>query len=105
MHGVLRCVLGWACYARWLRCAAPCMRHDLSAPMYPVFTWCGVPCRARPCRWFGIPSYYVQQMFRQAQGTHYLATTVFTNPATEVGWALLGGGLACQRAAAVRFTV
>ena len=64
-----------------------------------------MPCRACPRRWFGIPSYYVQQMFRQAQGTHYLATTVFTNPATEVGWALLGGGLACQRAAAVRFTV
>ncbi len=36
------------------------------------------------CRWFGIPSYHVQQMFRQAQGTHYLATQVVTNPSTQV---------------------
>ncbi|KAI7845621.1 hypothetical protein COHA_000907 [Chlorella ohadii] len=35
-------------------------------------------------QWFGIPSYHVQQMFRQAQGTHYLATQVVTNPSTQV---------------------
>lgn len=40
------------------------------------------------CRWFGIPSYHVQQMFRQAQGTHYLATQVVTNPSTQVGSAV-----------------
>eukprot|EP00887_Chlorella_sp_A99_P005257 scaffold1.g5257.t1 len=34
-------------------------------------------------RWFGIPSYHVQQMFRAAQGTHYLPTSVLTNPSTE----------------------
>ena len=92
--------------------AAVCCPHArgmISAPRCTQclrgVVWCAVMCRACPRRWFGIPSYYVQQMFRQAQGTHYLATTVFTNPATEVGWALLGGGLACQRAAAVRFTV
>lgn len=35
-------------------------------------------------RWFGIPSYHVQQMFRRAQGTHYLDTHVVTNPSTQV---------------------
>lgn len=36
------------------------------------------------CRWFGIPSYYVQQMFSQARGTHYLDTNVLTDPSSQV---------------------
>lgn len=54
-------------------------------------------CVHSPFRWFGIPSYYVQQMFRQAQGTAYLDTTVFTDPASEVGLAGWPPGQARQR--------
>lgn len=40
-----------------------------------------------PCpvfrRWFGIPSYYVQQMFAQTAGTHYLSTAVVHSPSSE----------------------
>lgn len=35
-------------------------------------------------RWFGIPSYYVQQMFSRARGSHYLDTTVATDPGSQV---------------------
>lgn len=56
-------------------------------------------------RWFGIPSYYVQQMFRQAQGTAYLDTTVFTDPASEVHEEKVAASATCQSTACDRIAV
>ncbi|KAL4424426.1 hypothetical protein ABPG77_006364 [Micractinium sp. CCAP 211/92] len=47
-------------------------------------------------RWFGIPSYHVQRMFRQYQGTHYIATDVFTNPAGQVHEDKVAASATCQ---------
>lgn len=47
-------------------------------------------------RWYGIPSYYVQQLFREVQGTHYLGTVVRTNPATEVHEDKVAASATCQ---------
>ena len=45
-------------------------------------------------RWFGLPSYYVQQMFSNNQGTNVLPFTVENNPAIEtpVGMGCIGLG-------------
>lgn len=56
-------------------------------------------------RWFGIPSYHVQQMFRQAQGTHYLATDVLTDPASEVHQDSVAASATCQSAACDRIAL
>ncbi|PRW58664.1 Alpha-L-arabinofuranosidase 1 isoform B [Chlorella sorokiniana] len=53
-------------------------------------------------QWFGIPSYHVQQMFRQAQGTHYLATQVVTNPSTQVHEDKVAASATCQNQACDR---
>lgn len=46
------------------------------------------------CRWFGIPSYHVQKLFRELQGTAYLPTLVKTNPESQVSLPCLGQGAA-----------
>lgn len=53
-------------------------------------------------QWFGIPSYHVQQMFRQAQGTHYLATDVKTNPSSQVHEDKVAASATCQNHACDR---
>ncbi|KAL4437047.1 hypothetical protein ABPG75_004186 [Micractinium tetrahymenae] len=47
-------------------------------------------------RWFGIPSYHVQRMFRQSQGSHYLATDVFTNPTAQAHEERVAASATCQ---------
>ncbi|GAB4817965.1 hypothetical protein N2152v2_005011 [Parachlorella kessleri] len=53
-------------------------------------------------QWYGIPSYYVQQLFREVQGTHYLATSVATNPSTEVHEEKIAASATCQNPACDR---
>lgn len=68
------------------------VRHSPSPPGMPLSpphhppTDTHTPAQPHPTpRWFGIPSYYVQRLFRQVQGTAYLGTQVTVNPDTEVG--------------------
>ena len=47
-------------------------------------------------RWYGIVSYYVQQMFRRVLGSHHLGTTVTPNPASEVHAEAVAASATCQ---------
>jgi alpha-N-arabinofuranosidase len=46
--------------------------------------------------WFGIPSYHVQRLFRETQGTHYIATTVLQPPGEQGGGATIAASATCQ---------
>lgn len=49
-------------------------------------------------RHFGIPSYHVQRLFRETQGTHYVDTQVANNPASLVHQDTVAASATCQDA-------
>ncbi|MDP4240641.1 MAG: alpha-L-arabinofuranosidase C-terminal domain-containing protein [Bacteroidota bacterium] len=51
-------------------------------------------------RWFGLPSYYVQEMFSNNQGTNVLSFTVENNPAIETAQSMGGIGFGTWMASA-----
>ena len=75
-NGAARCVADAAQRGR--------RSHPYPTPTPPLCPYLLLQIVIDNHEWFGIPSYYVQKMFREAQGTHYLATSVFTDPTTEV---------------------
>lgn len=56
-------------------------------------------------RWFGIPSYYVQQMFSHARGSHYLDTTVATDPGSQVHQESVAASATCASPACDRINI
>ncbi|KAL4859616.1 Alpha-L-arabinofuranosidase 1 [Chlorella vulgaris] len=56
-------------------------------------------------RWFGIPSYYVQQMFSHARGSHYLDTTVVTDPGSQVHQESVAASTTCASPACDRINI
>ncbi|KAL4528572.1 hypothetical protein Ndes2526B_g07307 [Nannochloris sp. 'desiccata'] len=48
-------------------------------------------------QWFGIPSYHVQRLFRETQGTHYVATTVLQPPGEQGGGETVAASATCQQ--------
>lgn len=51
-------------------------------------------------RWFGIPSYHVQRLFRQTQGAEYAATDVQRGPTYALHDDTIAASLTCQDARA-----
>ena len=46
--------------------------------------------------WFGIPSYHVQRLFRESQGTHYVQTVVMQPPGSEGQHENIAASVTCQ---------
>jgi alpha-N-arabinofuranosidase len=47
-------------------------------------------------QWFGIPSYHVQRLFRETQGTHYIDTTVLQPPGEQGESKTVAASATCQ---------
>jgi len=48
-------------------------------------------------QWFGIPSYHVQRLFRETQGTQYIATTVLQPPGEQGKGETVAASATCQQ--------